>query len=123
VVVRDFDFEGMAFLPTKADPELLVDPDAVLTRAIVPECLQPVSRRNSEVLEIAGSVDLVEPPPGDDPQRRRASLPRSARVEAVVDVLGAVVAEDLYHGLRYNGRRESSSPLGAFTGRPDPHYR
>jgi len=34
VVVRDFDFEGMAILPVETDPELLIDPDAVLVLSI-----------------------------------------------------------------------------------------
>ena len=34
VVIPDFDFEGMAFLPLKANPVLLIDPDAVLILSI-----------------------------------------------------------------------------------------
>jgi hypothetical protein len=39
VVVCDFDFEGMAFLPFETDPVLLVNPDAVLVFPISAKAL------------------------------------------------------------------------------------
>jgi hypothetical protein len=46
VIVCDFDFEGMAFLPLETDPELLVDPDAVLTCPIPAKALKAIAGRD-----------------------------------------------------------------------------
>jgi hypothetical protein len=34
MVVHDFNVHGLVILPTKADPELIIDPDTVLAFAI-----------------------------------------------------------------------------------------
>lgn len=43
MVIGNFDFVGMAFLPNKADPVLLIDPDTVLIRPITLQALQTVT--------------------------------------------------------------------------------
>jgi hypothetical protein len=45
VVVRDFDFVGIAVPPIKADSVLFVDPNAMLSLPISAKTLKPVSRR------------------------------------------------------------------------------
>jgi hypothetical protein len=47
VVVRDFDFVGIAPLPAKTDSVLFIDADAVLTAPISLETLQSIARRDS----------------------------------------------------------------------------
>src|SRR2546426_7590964 len=43
--------------PPEADPPLLVDPDAVLTRTIARQLLQPVPRRHPQVRQNLRSID------------------------------------------------------------------
>jgi hypothetical protein len=63
MVIGDFDFVGMAFLPNKTDPVLLIDPDAVLIRSISFQALQAVAWRHSEFRDVAYAVDLIQFPP------------------------------------------------------------
>jgi len=49
VVVRDCDLFGSCLRPSKADPPLVIDPDAVLTDPVSAELLKPVSRRHLKV--------------------------------------------------------------------------
>lgn len=51
VVVNDLHLLRSGVGPHEADPPLVVDPDAVLTRSIAFEGLEPVPRWDAEVLE------------------------------------------------------------------------
>jgi hypothetical protein len=53
MVVDDLDILG-ASLPPKTNPPLVVDADAVLPTAISPQCLQAVSRRGPQVVQLSG---------------------------------------------------------------------
>ena len=46
--------------PTKADAELVIDPDAVLARSAAGELFQPVAGRNAKVVEADCSIELPE---------------------------------------------------------------
>lgn len=59
MVIGNFDFVGMAFLPNKTDPVLLIDPDAVLIRSITFQALQVVAGWHSQFRDVAYSVELV----------------------------------------------------------------
>src|SRR5271170_3906570 len=56
VVIGDLDLIGIAVSPSKAHAELIVDPNAVLTFAVVAQRLQPVTGRNSQILQSSGRV-------------------------------------------------------------------
>src|SRR5208282_3661348 len=45
VVIDNLDLAGIALVPHKADPVLVVDPDAVLSAAVGLERLEPVARQ------------------------------------------------------------------------------
>jgi hypothetical protein len=60
MVVHDLNIVGIARSPTKTDPPLFVDADAVLAFAIPSQPLQPVPRRNPEVFENCGRVEHPE---------------------------------------------------------------
>jgi hypothetical protein len=64
MVIGDFDFIGVTFLPNKTDPVLLIDPDAVLIRSITFQTLQTIAWRHSELHDVAYSVDLIQFPTG-----------------------------------------------------------
>jgi hypothetical protein len=56
VVVHDLYIVGIPVLPSKADPPLFVDADAVLFTAITPQTLQPVPWCDREILERYGGL-------------------------------------------------------------------
>jgi hypothetical protein len=64
VVVDDLYVFGPGVGPSEADPPLLVNPDAVLARAITRQLLQPVPRRHPQVRENLRGVQHGQLPPG-----------------------------------------------------------
>src|ERR671924_888211 len=62
VVVHDLNFLGDSVGPGKADPPLVVDPDAVLTLTVTLESLQPVARWRSEIFEAHRGVEVAQLP-------------------------------------------------------------
>ena len=107
VVIRDFDFVGIAGLPAKTHPILVVDANAVLPASIAGKAFEPVPRRDRELAQIAHPVELCELAANDGPEVGRARGPRSATVHAIEEVLGRGIREAPYHALYYNGRRNS----------------
>jgi hypothetical protein len=63
MIVCYFNVMSVPVFPEKADPPLIVDPDAELTFAIGLQRFQPVARRNSEVIKAPGPVKIQEFPP------------------------------------------------------------
>jgi hypothetical protein len=57
VVVHDLDVFRSCRGPSKADPPLIVDTDAVAVGAVTFELLQPIPGRDSEVSELVGGVE------------------------------------------------------------------
>ena len=54
MIVRDFYPEGISFLPFKADPPLIIDPDALLPRPIASKFLRAIPRiREADLLGCA----------------------------------------------------------------------
>jgi hypothetical protein len=58
VVVRDFDFVGIAILPLETNPILLVDANAVLPAPATNEALQAVARRDRPLAKLPNAVEL-----------------------------------------------------------------
>jgi hypothetical protein len=58
MVVDDLHVFGVIAPPDEADPELIVDPDAVLPGSIAAERFQPVTRWGSQVPERVGSIEV-----------------------------------------------------------------
>jgi len=99
VVVRDRDLFGPCLRPSKADPPLIVHPDAVLTSSVAAELLKSMTRCNPKVSEhfccvqdrelsqcdsLKIAVELLDPGPMPDP-------------------FGVRVSERLQHGLNITG--------------------
>ena len=57
VIINDLNVVGIAVVPSKADPPLIVDPDAVLTGSVALELLEPISWRHSQIIEMLRGVD------------------------------------------------------------------
>ena len=63
MVIRDLDIFGPRRGPAEADPELIVDPDAVLPCSVALQCFEPVSRRDVEIRQATGYLELPEHSP------------------------------------------------------------
>jgi hypothetical protein len=57
VIVFDADFVGMSVLPPKGDAVLIIDPDAITTRLVTLQILQPVTGRNRQIVEARSGVE------------------------------------------------------------------
>jgi hypothetical protein len=62
MVVHHFYFGRTMFRPHKADPELAIDPDAVLACPISLQCFQIVSGRYSQILKRDCSIQVFQLP-------------------------------------------------------------
>jgi hypothetical protein len=60
MVIHDFDVLGSAACPPKADSPLVVDPDAVLALAVAPQGFQSIARRDPQVIEATGDLELAK---------------------------------------------------------------
>jgi hypothetical protein len=60
VIVHDFDFVRLAVLPGEADPPLIVDPNAVLAAPVSLQHLKTVARRDPEILEARGGMEVEQ---------------------------------------------------------------
>src|SRR5215210_2305853 len=93
VVVNYLHLFGSAFRPRETHSVLLVDSYAVLAFSVSSELFQPVARRDPQVVQLRGLVDLVELSAGYTPEIPRARLPSLLRVPPVKDIFGALVFE------------------------------
>jgi len=80
-------------LPNETDSILLVDPNTVLASAVTRKRLKPVARRNPQVFELLGGVDLIEFPAGYAPQLNRTALSGFLSSPTVEYVLRAFILE------------------------------
>jgi hypothetical protein len=80
VVVADLNVVRISVRPAKANPPLLVDPNAVLTGPITKEPLQPIPWWNPEVIQAICTVQQQQLPVGSPLHVRRQS-PRPFALE------------------------------------------
>src|SRR5262245_9656409 len=78
VIVLDGDFVGMAVLPPKCHPVLIVHANAVTCSLLPLESLQSASRRDRQVIHTCSSVQELELPLDHSPELTRNSPRRSA---------------------------------------------
>ena len=60
MIVHNLHIFGAAFGPTEAHSELVVDPDAVLASSVAFEGLQPITRRNAQILKPPRDFELPQ---------------------------------------------------------------
>ena len=93
MVIRDFHFVCVPIAPLEADSPLIVYADAVHTRSITRQLLQPVARKDPEVGEILRGIDDQKLS-----QSRSLDFCRPARNSLPLEETTAVfVAEGLDH--------------------------
>jgi hypothetical protein len=59
MIVDDFDLESVAASPDEADPELVVDPDAMLATPVALECFETVAWQR-QIVQPACGINLPE---------------------------------------------------------------
>jgi len=60
MVVDDLDVNRVRFIPTKADPPLIVYANTVLTKPVTSENLQPISWNSCKVGKSCCRMDVIE---------------------------------------------------------------
>ncbi len=112
MVIRDLDPTRSLCRPDKTDPVLIVDPDAMLPRAVLAECFQVIARGYPKRPERNGGVQLVELAFCGASQLLGARSARRLGAAPVEDVLRSLIMERANHGPRpaslnedYNGYR------------------
>src|SRR5229473_2269883 len=117
MVIRDLDPTRSLCRPAKTDPVLIVDPDAMLPRAVLAECFQVIARGYPKRPERNGGVQLVELAFCGASQLLGARSARRLGAAPVEDVLRSLTIERANHGRRpaslneyYNGYRYMCQP-------------
>jgi len=108
MVVDDLDILGACSGPAKADPVLVVDADRMLSGTVAFERLEPVARRDSQVVQPTGDLQLTQLAPRDLLDRLKTPDPA-----AMGEGLGIGIAERDDHGTMItrgvnNARRDDS---------------
>jgi len=74
VIVGDLDVIGVVTAPNKANSELVIDSDAVLTLPVPPKLFQSVPGRESQVLQFGCAVEHCQLALGNSGGRRTSGL-------------------------------------------------
>ena len=72
MIVHDFDVISAGIGPSETQPELIVDPDAVLSLSITFEPLQMIPRRNAKVIQPPRDFELAKLATGHHGNVRKA---------------------------------------------------
>lgn len=105
VVVRDFDFVGIAILPSEADAKLLIDAHTVLTAATADQPFKAIARWNRQFAQVANTVELCELAADDRPELARTGRPSAPGVNAIEEIFRCTIGKRAYHAQYYNGIR------------------
>ena len=60
MIIYDFYVISISIDPLKANPPLVIDPNAILPRSITAKLLKPVRRRNTKVIQYVGIVEHTQ---------------------------------------------------------------
>jgi hypothetical protein len=71
MIVRHFDLVGITILPPEAHSPLIIDADAVLSYAIARKSLQPIRRRDTQIIQPFSGIKLNQFTPSQTMQFRR----------------------------------------------------
>mgnify|MGYP001544211115 CR=1 FL=1 len=93
MVVHYLDISRTVGCPDKADPEFLVESDAMLPAPISLERLKMVAQRQKHSAQRNHSLQLIKLSPSGGPELARAHMARGTRIDAVENVLSPSVRE------------------------------
>ena len=105
MVIRDFDFVGMAPLPAETDSVLIIDTNTMLTAPTSLQTLQSIARRHRKFTKVSDPVYLRQFAPDNGPKNGGTRGSSSAAIDTIEDIFGSRVREGAYHGIYYNGYR------------------
>lgn len=60
MIIDNLDIVGVSTFPAKADPPLIIDPDAPLAIAVTGKLFQPVARWDTQKVESGGAAKLFQ---------------------------------------------------------------
>jgi len=60
VIVHDLDLRRAIRCPNEAHPELVIDPDRVLSLSLARQSLKPITRRRFQIAEIGGRIEVAQ---------------------------------------------------------------
>ena len=100
MVICYFNIMGIAINKSKAYSPLVVYPDAVLPQPVFPQRLQPIPRRNGEIVQPHGDIERFELPLSHAPELTRDS-PCQTRIALAKQVGRRLVSERLNHRAIY----------------------
>jgi sugar phosphate permease len=110
VIVRNLDPVCVPIFPSKTNPKLVVNANAVLSSPVTPQRLQPVGRGRAQVPQLLRAVDLHQLP-----QRHAGNRLESPYNPPLIDRLGILVSKGADHTTRvqrlaYNGNQTAPDP-------------
>ena len=65
MVIDDLHFESISIAPFEAEPPLVIDPDAVLTRPVASQPFEPVAGKDGQIAEFDRGIQFTELSPSD----------------------------------------------------------
>jgi hypothetical protein len=92
VVINYLHLLRRAVTPNKADPPLIINPDAVLTLSLAAQSLESVSGYDSQILQCRGIIEHSKLPPCHP-----SDVPEPAILFAPEQILGLLRAEGPDH--------------------------
>jgi hypothetical protein len=98
VVIDNLNPKGCPVLPFENNSPLIVDPDGVVPLPFAPQRLQPIARRDVEIAQ-GGGIVQVEQLPSRDALQLGWEVSNLLRVDVVEEILGEPVAEALNHAV------------------------
>lgn len=93
VIVDDADFGGVSIGPTEHDAPLVIHPNRVESPQVALQSLQPVARRNPQVVDAGSRIDDQQLPEGGALDLFREAL----HALSTEEVFGATVSEARNH--------------------------
>jgi hypothetical protein len=74
VIVNNLNIFRVPISPNKADPKLVVHPDAMLPGSVTIQCFEHIARRRPQIFQAGGGVQVAEFPAPNPQQIRRKAL-------------------------------------------------
>jgi hypothetical protein len=65
MIICDFHIRRTERCPAKADAELVVHAETMLSSAVAPQRFQPIARRNTKIMKHTGNLQLPKLTPSD----------------------------------------------------------
>lgn len=100
MIINDFDIFSAGIGPSETHPELVIDPDAVLSFSVTFKSFQMISGRDTKVLQSSGNFQLPKLAPGHS-----GKISKPLYRIALGKSFGIRAPEGLDHGRNSNAMR------------------